>query len=75
MYHVCLCFHKKIESELSSHETTLEDLRKKNQNKDKDPSPKIMGQMDLTQVQNRRQCAEMYSQNIHIQTDRIWCLL
>uniref|UniRef100_A0A669AVD6 Dystrophin n=1 Tax=Oreochromis niloticus TaxID=8128 RepID=A0A669AVD6_ORENI len=40
---------QKIESELSSHETTLEDLRKKNQNKDKDPSPKIMGQMDLTQ--------------------------
>lgn len=59
MYHVCLCFHKKIQSELSSHETTLEDLRKKNQNKDKEPSPKIMGQMDLTQVHNHRQCAEM----------------
>ncbi|XP_076736198.1 dystrophin isoform X5 [Maylandia zebra] len=40
---------QKIQSELSSHETTLEDLRKKNQNKDKEPSPKIMGQMDLTQ--------------------------
>ncbi|XP_035768824.1 dystrophin-like [Neolamprologus brichardi] len=40
---------QKIQSELSSHETTLEDLRKKNQNKDKDPSPKIMGQLDLTQ--------------------------
>lgn len=39
---------QKIQLELSGHDATLEDLRKKN--RDKDPSQKMMGQMDLTQV-------------------------
>ncbi|XP_061571903.1 dystrophin isoform X2 [Cololabis saira] len=38
---------QKIQTELSGHEATLEDLRKRNQ--DKEHSQKIMGQMDLTQ--------------------------
>ncbi|XP_041822403.1 dystrophin isoform X10 [Chelmon rostratus] len=38
---------QKIQSELSSHDATLEDMRKKNQ--DKEPSQRIMGQIDLTQ--------------------------
>ncbi|XP_047432918.1 dystrophin isoform X3 [Mugil cephalus] len=38
---------QKIQTELSGHEVTLEDMRKKNQ--DKDPSHRIMGQIDLTQ--------------------------
>ncbi|KAM6958012.1 dystrophin isoform 1-T1 [Tautogolabrus adspersus] len=38
---------QKIQSELSGHDATLEDLRKKNQ--DKDPSNRIMGQIDVTQ--------------------------
>ncbi|XP_068575388.1 dystrophin isoform X3 [Cebidichthys violaceus] len=38
---------QKIQSELSDHEAALEDMRKKNQ--DKKPSPRIQGQIDLTQ--------------------------
>ncbi|KAM6893218.1 dystrophin isoform 3-T3 [Lycodopsis pacificus] len=38
---------QKIQSELSGHEATLEDMRKKNQ--DKKPSQRVLGQMDLTQ--------------------------
>ncbi|XP_055363081.1 dystrophin isoform X4 [Betta splendens] len=38
---------QKIQSELDGHETTLEDMRNKNQ--DKDPSDRIMSQIDLTQ--------------------------
>ncbi|XP_069376703.1 dystrophin isoform X15 [Paralichthys olivaceus] len=38
---------QKIQSELSGHDVTLEDMRKKNQ--DKDSSQRIMGQIDLTQ--------------------------
>ncbi|XP_029306035.1 LOW QUALITY PROTEIN: dystrophin [Cottoperca gobio] len=38
---------QKIQSELSSHDATLEDMRKKNQ--DKEPSQRVMGQIDLTQ--------------------------
>uniref|UniRef100_A0A8C5EJ22 Dystrophin n=1 Tax=Gouania willdenowi TaxID=441366 RepID=A0A8C5EJ22_GOUWI len=38
---------QKIQSELSDHEATLEDMKKKNQ--DKESSQRLMGQMDLTQ--------------------------
>ncbi|XP_038572155.1 dystrophin isoform X6 [Micropterus salmoides] len=38
---------QKIQTELSGHDATLEDLRKKNQTKD--PSNSMMGQIDLTQ--------------------------
>ncbi|XP_034461333.1 dystrophin isoform X10 [Hippoglossus hippoglossus] len=38
---------QKIQTELSGHDVTLEDMRKKNQ--DKDSSQRIMGQIDLTQ--------------------------
>uniref|UniRef100_A0A8D2ZD64 Dystrophin n=1 Tax=Scophthalmus maximus TaxID=52904 RepID=A0A8D2ZD64_SCOMX len=38
---------QKIQAELSGHEATLEDMRKKNQ--DKEPSHRIVGQIDLTQ--------------------------
>uniref|UniRef100_A0A4W6EVZ2 Dystrophin n=1 Tax=Lates calcarifer TaxID=8187 RepID=A0A4W6EVZ2_LATCA len=38
---------QKIQSELSGHDATLEDMRKKNQ--DKESSQRIMGQIDLTQ--------------------------
>ncbi|XP_069568938.1 dystrophin isoform X2 [Brachyistius frenatus] len=38
---------QKIQSELSGHEASLDDIRKKNQ--DKDPSPRVVGQIDLTQ--------------------------
>ncbi|XP_051284328.1 dystrophin isoform X23 [Dicentrarchus labrax] len=38
---------QKIQTELSGHDATLEDMRKKNQ--DKDPSQRIVGQIDLTQ--------------------------
>ncbi|XP_070711943.1 dystrophin [Pempheris klunzingeri] len=38
---------QKIQTELSGHDATLEDMRKKNQ--DKEPSQRIMGQIDLTQ--------------------------
>ncbi|XP_028281420.1 dystrophin isoform X2 [Parambassis ranga] len=38
---------QKIQSELSGHEATLEDMKQKNQ--DKDPSNSITGQIDLTQ--------------------------
>ncbi|CAN9498333.1 unnamed protein product [Ophioblennius macclurei] len=38
---------QKIQSELSGHEATLEDMRKKNQ--DTDPSQRFMGQIDNTQ--------------------------
>nr|XP_046237962.1 dystrophin isoform X12 [Scatophagus argus] len=38
---------QKIQSELSGHDATLDDLRKKNQ--DKEPSQRIVGQIDLTQ--------------------------
>uniref|UniRef100_A0AAQ4PPR1 Dystrophin n=1 Tax=Gasterosteus aculeatus aculeatus TaxID=481459 RepID=A0AAQ4PPR1_GASAC len=38
---------QKIQSELSGHEATLEDMRKKNE--DKKPSHRILGQIDLTQ--------------------------
>lgn len=38
---------QKIQSELSGHDATLEDMRKKNQGKE--PSQRIMGQIDLTQ--------------------------
>lgn len=48
MKNVHVCEKQKIQSELSSHDATLEDMRKKNQ--DKEPSQKIMGQIDLTQV-------------------------
>lgn len=43
-------FLQKIQSELSGHEATLEDMRKKNE--DKKPSHRILGQIDLTQVQH-----------------------
>ncbi|XP_010793996.1 dystrophin-like [Notothenia coriiceps] len=36
---------QKIQAELSGHEATLEDMKKKNQDKD----PRVMGQIDLTQ--------------------------
>ena len=39
---------QKIQTELSGHDVTLEDMRKKNQ--DKDSSQRVMGQIDLTQV-------------------------
>ncbi|XP_058478668.1 dystrophin isoform X3 [Solea solea] len=38
---------QKIQAELSEYDATLEDMRKKNQ--DKEPSQNIMGQIDLTQ--------------------------
>ncbi|TMS11567.1 Dystrophin [Larimichthys crocea] len=38
---------QKIQTELSGHDATLESMRKKNQ--DKEPSHRIMGQIDLTQ--------------------------
>lgn len=38
---------QKIQTELSGHDATLEDMRKKNQGKE--PSQRIMGQIDLTQ--------------------------
>ncbi|KAM3585392.1 uncharacterized protein V6R79_016686 [Siganus canaliculatus] len=38
---------QKIQSELSAHDATLEDMRKKNQ--EKEPSQRVMGQIDLTQ--------------------------
>uniref|UniRef100_A0A3B4V2S3 Dystrophin n=1 Tax=Seriola dumerili TaxID=41447 RepID=A0A3B4V2S3_SERDU len=38
---------QKIQSELSGYDATLEDMRKKNQ--DKEPSQRITGQLDLTQ--------------------------
>ncbi|CAL8307771.1 unnamed protein product [Merluccius merluccius] len=38
---------QKIQTELSGHEETLEGIKKKNE--DKDPSHRIMGQIDLTQ--------------------------
>uniref|UniRef100_A0A671Z332 Dystrophin n=1 Tax=Sparus aurata TaxID=8175 RepID=A0A671Z332_SPAAU len=38
---------QKIQAELSGHDATLEDMRKKNQ--DKEPSQRIVGQIDLTQ--------------------------
>ncbi|XP_041834285.1 dystrophin isoform X2 [Melanotaenia boesemani] len=38
---------QKIQTELNGHEATLEDMRKKNQ--DKEASQRIMGQIDLTQ--------------------------
>ncbi|XP_078147159.1 dystrophin isoform X1 [Centroberyx gerrardi] len=38
---------QKIQSELNGHEATLEEMRKKNP--EKDPSQRIMGQIDLTQ--------------------------
>ncbi|XP_062236415.1 dystrophin isoform X4 [Platichthys flesus] len=38
---------QKIQTELSGHDVTLEDMRKKNQ--DKDSSQRVMGQIDLTQ--------------------------
>ncbi|XP_054915286.1 dystrophin isoform X6 [Poeciliopsis prolifica] len=38
---------QKIQTELSSHEAALADMRKKNQ--DKDPSHRVVGQIDLTQ--------------------------
>ncbi|XP_039997801.1 dystrophin [Xiphias gladius] len=38
---------QKIQAELSGHDATLEDIRKKNQ--DKEPSQRMMGQIDLTQ--------------------------
>ncbi|KAM9327399.1 dystrophin isoform 2-T2 [Pholidichthys leucotaenia] len=38
---------QKIQTELSGHEAVLEDLRKKNQ--DKEPSQRVTGQIDLTQ--------------------------
>ncbi|XP_038138063.1 dystrophin isoform X4 [Cyprinodon tularosa] len=38
---------QKIQTELNVHETTLADIRKKNQ--EKDPSQRLMGQIDLTQ--------------------------
>ncbi|KAM9836007.1 dystrophin-like [Aulostomus maculatus] len=38
---------QKIQSELSGHEATLEEMRKKNQ--EKEPSQGVMGQIDLTQ--------------------------
>ncbi|XP_039649481.1 dystrophin isoform X9 [Perca fluviatilis] len=38
---------QKIQSELSGHDATLEDMRKKNQ--DKETSQRVMGQIDLTQ--------------------------
>ncbi|XP_049425588.1 dystrophin isoform X1 [Epinephelus fuscoguttatus] len=38
---------QKIQTELSGHDATLEDMRKKNQ--DKEPSQRMMGQIDLTQ--------------------------
>ncbi|KAM6893658.1 dystrophin [Xenentodon cancila] len=40
---------QKVQTELSGHEATLEDMRKRNQDRDKEHSQKIMGQMDLTQ--------------------------
>uniref|UniRef100_A0A665TBB9 Dystrophin n=1 Tax=Echeneis naucrates TaxID=173247 RepID=A0A665TBB9_ECHNA len=38
---------QKIQTELSGHEATLEDMKKKNQ--DKEPSQRIMGQLEVTQ--------------------------
>lgn len=45
---MCVCVSQKIQSELSGHDATLEDMRKKNQ--DKEPLQRTMGQIDLTQV-------------------------
>ena len=45
----CMCLLKqKIQTELSGHEEALEEIKKKNE--EKDPSHRIMGQIDLTQV-------------------------
>lgn len=41
-----VCVQQKIQAELSGQEATLEDMKKKNQDKD----PRVMGQIDLTQV-------------------------
>ncbi|XP_053170341.1 dystrophin isoform X2 [Scomber japonicus] len=38
---------QKIQTDLSSHDATLEEMRKKNQ--EKEPSQRVMGQIDLTQ--------------------------
>ncbi|CAK6965503.1 dystrophin isoform X8 [Scomber scombrus] len=52
---------QKIQIDLSSHDATLEEMRKKNQ--EKDPSPRVMGQIDLTQ----KMLADVWTKFRHFQ--------
>ena len=44
----CDVLLQKIQAELSSHEQSLEDMKKKNE--ERDPSDRVRAQIDITQV-------------------------